>query len=250
MSSGVRTSRKAKGRKCAQRTGDLIPASRGGKAFSFEITIGGNTSAHKGELTAEQWEILQEFGRRVDEMQATAWGKRGFAIDHNLVCEAGKGLLPADTSSHPSRAELSQFLHDARSILLQNERTYFPTVLSILPRKAPNPAWRVMLHRFTGKRFRDAIRIYVEPVEGPDARKRILLNSEEIFRRWLNDFEFHKDEERAAYFKHLHGEEFADHLKGLILSMLADQASAGVMLRGFIRTMEFGKGASIAYDLR
>lgn len=195
----------------------------------------------------EEWETMSLF---LDEWEAISktrlvrdgdgWGNGtlGWHIEKGLYCKA----------ELPDRARLTEFLHSFRPVYLEEERTNFNKVRAILKRRMDNQPLRAILDKcqnlYTGKVFQSQIGVLVQrqlPTQKQGQVKlevkEVIVNSDEVLKQWLYGREYHRDELRKAFLKHLHStipEEFA---MVIYLGLLRDKMLAVCNVANFIKLM-------------
>lgn len=200
------------------------------------------------EFSDEEWKKLLAYAERVDKLdESPATGallRAGFSVEYT----ADGGFAPVDTSRFPSDDELAAFLHRFRPIILSKEPYSFEKTLAVVSKKAPSKVWKAVRGAFDGTHVVDKFTIKLTPAASTDnpTPAPVVLNSEGVFKLWLNGFEYHEDEDKAASIENLYSEAFPspEHVKGMMLYLLQEKAKAAAQLRQIVRVFDLGPGAS------
>lgn len=218
------------------------------RPFKFKLSDqDGETPEFVGEFSDDEWAKLQRYCRFFDAVCDTRLVKGGMNYGFSFVWDAKTGHS-IDTSRFPDPADVAEFLHRFRPIILHDEPTSFSKTLGIISQKAPHRGWRILSQQYSGKRFRKAVslRMTAAPTGEEPPAAPVTINSANALQNWLNAYEYHHDEDLEAEFEKLDSPEYPgrDLIRGMMLEMLREKFIAAAQLRQIIRTFEQGTGAS------
>jgi hypothetical protein len=179
------------------------------------------------EFPQNDWVTLSRFVECADELSGTRVRSAGGILEFKFSFTAeGQGEVQAKLP-HPD--DIAAFLHRMRPFVLQSEPTYLPSVCNILARRIAAPRIRSRLDRqkkiFQGERMRSIIQINANAVR---------LNSDEVLMKWLNAFEYHRDEDKRKELEDLHWLWPTEHSRALFLYLMLDKADAVSYVRWLI----------------
>jgi hypothetical protein len=185
------------------------------------------------EFAEDEWPLLSRFLEFAIELSQTRVRTIGGMLQFKLTGRAeGPGEVEG-TLPHPD--DMAAFLHRMRPFVLQSEPTYVPRVCNIIARRIDEPRIRHRLDYqkklFQGERMRSMVQI---------SSNDVLLNSEETLQKWLNAFEYHRDEDKRQELDTLHWLWPTDISRALFLALLLDKADAVDYVRWLIGTFRQG----------
>jgi len=200
---------------------------------SFTITITSRTgekASCAGEFPDDEWKRLDRFLEYADELSATGMVRNKRTISYSMKWHHEQGESHEATLPPPD--ELSAFLHRMRPFVLDNEPTHVPRILNVLARRVTLPQARRILdiHR---KRFLKQLdgdlRISTGEVE---------LTSEETLKKWLNAFEYHRDEDKQLELRAVTEGFPPPSSRAIFLISLFDKANAVFETASLIRALK------------
>lgn len=213
------------------------------KPFELTLSVGGQTLGKvSGAFTDEEWALAVEYAEYASVIETTQWVRRGMATNLSVKWDEAQGLTTK--TELPTDVELREFLHVLRPLILQDERTFFLKILKIFSRHIRLDGFaffKQLKGQFTGHDFTRQVRIEVQRAGETD---RILLNSDDFLRLWLNAYEYHRDRGNRARIEELHEVVDLEHTKALMLHLLVDKTRAILSLRGLIATFQGGSGTT------
>lgn len=186
----------------------------------------------------EEWRWLNAFVQYAEELAATPVVQDGFGTSLKIKFTKEQGLsIEAKT---PPMDAVRLFLHKLRPFILQDERTSYYRISSIMDRRFEEDTIRTLLRghkrRFSTARAQGLFTIHVSSTS-PEAGglPATVLNSDETLMKWLNAHEYHRDEDKQKELEELQRAFPAEALRTLLVSLLIDKAQAIFDLADFIR---------------
>jgi hypothetical protein len=180
----------------------------------------------------EEWEQLIQFLHHVAGLRATRFVREGRGGSIGLTWGRDEGLRVRgkEVEEEPVWA----MLHKLRPFVLQNERSYLPSILKVLKRRLSHAAF----HRDLDK-LRDGF--FLKTME-----QRMLLRgagrpplSQHVVMDWLNSYQYHHDDEkRVAVLADLGP--FAEHQDGMstVLFALVDMVQSVLDTGALVETLK------------
>ncbi len=179
----------------------------------------GNEIEVNGEIPDTDWNRLLRFKQYVMALQECGPVKNGMNVSCNVKWDIEKGLRIM--AQLPNDDEISILLHRLRPFVLQNESTNFYNICGILSRYLTHSILREIIAKqrdlFSGKDFQSQIQINLNET---------MLNSEAVLNKWLNAFEYHRDEEKQKELELLHALLPMENSKVIFISMMIDKVKA------------------------
>jgi hypothetical protein len=190
----------------------------------------------------EEWAQLQEFLRCSQELERTqlvSQGTPGLSFGFKIQ---GEGMI--GFANLPHHDHVSALLHRLRPFLLQKERTNFGKVCNILDRRFAAEPMRVDICSIKQLYSGDGTqRLYTLSANDK------IINSEDVFTKWLNAYEYHRDKEKQIELDELYSLIPPEIPKAIFISMLNYKSRAIVMVAFIILRMTEDNGA-VAIDVR
>lgn len=220
-------------------------------AFTFTRPSSPQPVECSGFFEDEEYRILLKYLECYQRLAETAVMQGQYQTRFNLKWQKDEGFQ--DGSVLPPHDAYLAFLYSLRPFLLNDEETYFYKVANILSRRIDLPEIRGRIENyrdlFSTREMQTvvSIRISQGPRSGKQQGAGVVINTEDILRKWLNAFEYHRDDDKRRFFDDLNRLLPDQSLRGLFFSMLVDQANAVTKLAMVIRpfTMEPGAQATI-----
>lgn len=187
----------------------------------------GKQKVIKCEFENKEWEKLLSFLEYTKELRKTDIVQKGAPGGLKINYEKNKGMtysvnLPPDDS-------ILALIHRLRPFILKKEPTFFHNTSNVLKRRLSDEQIRVFItylkDLFDGK-FMQAVKI---------SSNNQLINSEKILQKWLNGFEYHKDEGKRKEILNLHKLFPLDASRAIFVMMLYDKVRAIKGLGQFIQ---------------
>jgi hypothetical protein len=182
-----------------------------------------------GEFSDPEWKTCLSFVEYADDLSRTQLVRKG---NTRLVIQwnAQTGFEPPVL---PPVSELSEFLHMMRPFILNKESTYYIKVDSIISKNFQYDYIRKILkmkrNLFLGRAQKNLYQLSTEA---------IVLSSEEMLKKWLNAYEYHRDESKREELQRLHSDGFPlEIIKFFWIDILLDKAVAIFWLQALIRKM-------------
>lgn len=222
-------------------------------AFTFTRSSSPKPVECSGFFEDEEYRILLKYLECYQRLADTAVMQGQHAARFSLKWRNGEGLQ--DESVLPPHDAYLAFLYGLRPFLLNDEETYFYKVANILSRRIDLTEIRSRIETyrdlFSTKEMQSLVSIKISKSKrdrvGEEKDAGVVINTEEILRKWLNAFEYHRDEDKRTFFDELNCLLPDGDLRALFFSMLVDQANAVTMLATIIKpfAMEPGTQATI-----
>ncbi len=180
-----------------------------------------------GEFSDEEWELLEHFIEESEKLFESEIYPLKIKGNFKINWNEEEGFT--DDSTLLSDDEFSILLHRLRPFVLQNESIHLPKVCNYLKKRIKHPKIVQWIDEdremFLGRRFESLVKIKCRNQADSNLND-IQINSEETLKKWLNAFEYHRDEPKRAEFKSM--EKFLpnDTQKAIFTYMLVDKVRA------------------------
>lgn len=196
----------------------------------YRIWIGAPDGSERevisGSFSDDESRVLVNFDREVDRLAATVLLREG-------------GQLSLYTDSHgemaarlPPRPAVAEFLLQLRPFVLNDESTSFNRVANLLCRRMVSARFRDFVEElkavFSGERFHDGIQV---KAAGTD------VNTEETVKKWLNAYEYHRDQEQQQALETLFPALSKESCEVVFLALLREKATAIIHIGDLIRCL-------------
>lgn len=189
-------------------------------------------------IAQDEWHLLMRFLECANKLASL---RLDIAVHYSVKWNRNTGL--GYETRMPAEADLLAFLHAMRPFVLQKEDTYFDRICKLLKRHLSHDDIRAAidyeLDEFSGKHFQEQLGVKADGV---------MLNSEDILRKWLNAFEYHHDQDKKRALEELHRMIPLEASRALFLSMMIDKANAVFEIAALIRSLD--KGGEISLRAR
>jgi len=152
------------------------------------------------------------------------------ALQHLGSCSFSVGMSadgPTQTTTAlPDWEHVIALLHRLRPFVLQGEATYFNNVVGILRRQIKQGHLKAVLDLirsdYSGKRMQSLMVLSVGS---------IVVNSDATFMKWLNAYEYHRDDDKRREIEALEQALPTNILRAIFVSLLIDKTRAILNLR-------------------
>jgi hypothetical protein len=199
----------------------------------FTITVTtttGEKHTQSGQFPDDEWDLLKRFLAYTFPLSETGIVKYGRGVSykvhwHHEQGETEEAVVPADD-------EVSAFLHRMRPFILQSEPSYLPRILNVLARRVTLPTARRILDVYRKRFLRQLdgdLRISTGEVE---------LTSDETLTKWLNAFEYHRDEDKQKDLREITVAFTEPSSRAIFLISLYEKAKAVFETASLIRALE------------
>jgi hypothetical protein len=195
-------------------------------------TNDGRLVEHACAFEAGEWALLQRFGQFADELRSTELvSKPGGLRWSQRFDDEGTRF---EILEEPARDSFRALLHAVRPFVLADEETSFGKIRKLLARRLDDPDFRRYLEREKA-RFNGTMPGKIQFVADG-----VLLNSDEIVRKWLNAYEYHRDRDKAQEIEALHdGEIFPLEMTRMhVVDLVLDKTRAVLELFNAVRSLE------------
>ena len=189
--------------------------------FSFTVKVNETNEQFNitVNLSEEELTTLERFLEFANDLLKTKLVKDG--IPSKLQLSFSNDSSMKFFSELPNWNDVIIFLHKLRPFELQNEQTWFPKISNYLKKIIPNEYIRKGIDeqrdKYNGKSLSKLYKITVND---------IVINSQEIFSKWLNAFEYHHEEEKRKFIKRLQQVFPEDAQKSIFINLLSEKARA------------------------
>ena len=200
----------------------------------YTISIIHNKTQTKHTIIANisnnEWTSLTNFENYTQDLLKANFLRKDYSYSASF-----EDTLSYEVKELPTDEELAYFLHKFRPFYLQKEPTNFLRICKII-NKNFRDIWIQLLIDEQMKNFTNTMTSSLWKIETAD---NIVLNSEKMLDKWLNGFEYHKDNEKRLYVEKLHDDFFPlDFNKILFYSMLKDKTRAIRNIANMIKKMK------------
>ena len=180
--------------------------------------IGEKISA-SGEFPDNEWEALNKFIQYSEEMFESKFVKAGMQSRLKITGNSEGNVV---FESHlPNWNDVIVFLHLLRPIYLQNETTHYYNICNFIGHRIDNEYIRAIISQnrdmYSGKLLRSYFKVSVNDV---------IINSEDMLSKWLNSYEYHRDEEKREFVVRINEVFPLDASKVIFIQLLAEKVKA------------------------
>ena len=201
---------------------------------AYDIKIRNNRTGEEhgvtGQFSGEDWAILANFAAVSDELEEAEYVKARLPLDSAMRWSENEGW---EIPELPPAAQIREFLHLLRPLILEKENTYLPKVVGILWRQLDEEFFRINLRRVKDGFFGKTMREYSQWVVGE-----LVINSDKGLNLWLNALEYHRDEDKRALLEKIGQAVPLEVLKVQFIELLRYKYEAIAWVAGLIRTIE------------
>jgi hypothetical protein len=199
---------------------------------SFEVTRAdsGEKAPVTAEFSEEEVECLRAYCRYVEEVFAVKLVQDGIPCSVRLDYKEGVGTTV--TSELPPDEDVVVLLHRLRPLILHNEHASFNKVTGILGGRIEEPLVRAALktqHAIYDGRAMQRQVVVRSTADGAE----IVINSETALFKWLNAYEYHRDQDKKREIDRYHQLLPLDHSKAFFLMLLSDKIRAIASIASF-----------------
>ena len=232
---------------------------RGGVKMShpFNITTKRKTEEGKeevvetirGPIPSEEWDLLLRFKAESESLWNTLQRCGDLNTRVSLKWNIEDGVLDASDSINLDENDLSAILHKMRPFILNKEKTNFYKVANIIKRKIKSEYIHHLVEtiksRFSGKELSDMMQAFF--LRG---QENMLINSENIFMKWLNAYEYHRDDKKRELLEEIDKVVPKTFSRSLFESSLIDRSKAVIELGTIISSLEERSGREITIKMQ
>ena len=192
----------------------------------------------KTMFTEGGWNVLKDYSKYSKELEEISLVQKGSNVELKISWKKGEEIKY--TSTLPPEEEIIALLHKIRPFVLQKESTSFRKIVNLLGRKIEDDEFRDLLKEekeiYSGKASRGVFKI---------ASNEVVLNTDQMLKKWLNAFEYHKDKNKQLEIKKLHELIPLEATRTILIMMLQDKVKAILHISGFINVI-LGKKEEMA----
>ncbi len=173
-----------------------------------------------GQFDDMEWKALNDFILYAHDLAETSVIKSNkFHSQFKLVYNKSSGF--SETVTMPDIDDIKLVMYKLRPFILERESTSFNRVCGIVYRNIRNETISRLLgvqqDLFQGKIMRQTYKIAIDDT---------VINSEDLFMKWVNGFEYHRDEDKRAQFeqyRHIFSE---DKFRAIFVDFVIDKIRA------------------------
>ncbi len=162
---------------------------------------------------------LRKYLAEALRLEAALLRQGGFGASYNVSWSVGEQLCI--TGTEPTSDQRAAVLHHLRPFLLEDEPYSFKRVRGILARSSSSlvlTEWlQQVKQRYAGNLLQSQVKIEVGA---------LLLNSETVLNKWLNAYEYHRDDNKAIELVKQHDPIPVDSSRPIFAMMLQEKATA------------------------
>ena|SRR5664279_4403574 len=177
-------------------------------------------------LTEEDAALLVRYWQYSQELRETKWVREHMHVSSNWRLTA-QGLEVR--SEQPPPEIMDQFLLRFRPLCLQREPTFFGRINNLVNGLVPNEQMRAIAREqkdlFSGKKMQQQLQVISNGV---------LLNSQETLEKWLNAYQYHREQAKKEQLDALHKILPIEGSIPLFLHLLVDRAKAVLALADLV----------------
>jgi hypothetical protein len=192
-------------------------------SFTVRQSSSNHSVCVKAEFADDEIECFKAYCSYVDDLLQIELVRAGIPCELNLNYKEGEGVTLSAKLPHDE--EIMALLHRLRPLILNDEHASFNRVCGILGRRMEEPLVRGALKRqrqiYDGRRMREQL-IVTSSVDTAEA----IINSEETLFKWLNAFEYHRDQSKKAEIEQFHQLVPLDYSKAIFLMLISDKVRA------------------------
>lgn len=184
-----------------------------------------------GTISDADWQLLKKFRNNAADLRTTKWVRAG--LDARFTVRAFRGRTRITWRKKPSRAMVSELLHRLRPFVLKKEPTSYPRVNKLVR--------RCIDHEYIRADLDTARRIFQHggfSLYGQLSVGSLPLYSSETFTRWLNAFEYHRDESHRQELEAALGGPPDDLALAVFYGIAADRSQMVMHLASVISALE------------
>ena len=197
-----------------------------------------------GHIPSEEWELLLRFKAEYESLCNTL--KRCGDLNTRVSLKWNKedGVLDASDSINLNENDLYAILHKMRPFLLNKEKTNFYKIAKVIKHRIRNKAIHSLVEtiksRFSGKDLSNTFQTFFYR-----GQEDMLINSENTFMKWLNAYEYHRDDEKRELLEEIDTVVPRTFSRSLFESLLIDKSNAVIELGTIISLLEERSGKSV-----
>jgi hypothetical protein len=199
------------------------------------------TNSTRVSIPDDEWSSLVEFASCAEEILTLRPFQEGLAVNVRISYskESGfemQGMVPCEET-------VALMLHKVRPFILhKKEPLSFYRIRNILAKHLTSSELQITLEHqkdlFSGKDFNSQLRIATTSSDHSG-----VLNSDDSFNKWLNGYEYHRDEEKRVAIQQLCGVLPFGIGRAILISMLLDKVRAILNVAEVIRCCEKADGS-------
>jgi hypothetical protein len=188
-------------------------------SISFRLRDPDKLETADVELSSEDLAVLRAYLTEAFHLESAMQRQGGFAASYNFSWKLGEPLRISGTE--PDADQRAVILHRLRPFLLDREPLYFNKVRGIVARSTSSPElgeWLVQTKlRFTSRLLQQQVIIKIGD---------LVINSEQALDKWLNAFEYHRDEDKAVELIKEHDPIPVDSSRPIFIMILREKATS------------------------
>jgi hypothetical protein len=195
----------------------------------------GTRSVRQVHLEDSESEVLSRFREDAEKLWGTKWVRDEF--NSGMKLNYSSGVTTAEVRLPPDE-DIAAFLHYLRPFQLKKEPTYYEKACKVLARRIEDDGVRSALKTeragFLGEHFNQGLMQV--------SSNGVVINCEATLNKWLNAYEYHRDQDKKREIEDLHTFFPMEASKVMFLRLLRDKAIAIKRLADFIDLLFNGNG--------
>lgn len=200
-------------------------------SFTVRQSSSNHSVSVEAEFAGDEIERLRAYCNYVDDLLQIELVRAGIPCELNLNYKEGEGATLSAKLPHDDH--IMALLHRLRPLILNDEHASFNRICGILQRRIEEPLVREALKRqrqiYDGRRMREQL-IVTSSVDTAET----IINSEQTLFKWLNAFEYHRDQNKKAEIDHFHQLVPLDYSKAIFLMLITDKVRAICNVAGLV----------------
>jgi hypothetical protein len=192
-------------------------------SFNVRQPSSEHSATVEAEFADDEIDRLKAYCDYVDQLLKIRLVEAGIPCELNVNYTETEGITLS--TKLPPEDDVMALLHGLRPVILNDEHGSFNRICGILQRRIEEPLVRNALKRqrqiYDGRRMQEQL-IVTSSVNAAEA----IINSEESLFKWLNAFEYHRDQDKKAEIEKFHQLVPLDFSKAIFLMMISDKVRA------------------------
>lgn len=182
------------------------------------------------DFSEEEWQLLKDFVAAVSRVESCGIIQNGRTMNLRISYNQNSGLsVSADL---PPEAEIREFLHVARWVILQEEPASFVNTAGLIGKRLAHPYVRSYVR--SSRKLFDGTASQAYAVLTANG---VVLNSDATLKVWLNAYEYHTDREKQKDLEKLHRIMPLESFRAIYIGLLLEKIRASQQLAILIELM-------------
>jgi len=198
------------------------------KSFTLTLIYEDPLEESTFQLSEVDKSLLENFLQFARKIESSKIVKIGMPFSFNSNHKQGEEATVIFTL--PDWEYVESYIHRLRPIILQNEKTNFYKICNLLAHKIEIPRIRKAIKEekmlFQGEGINGIMKVKLNDQ---------IITSEDMLQKYLNAFEFHKDEDKRQEIKKLNEAMPLETMKVFIFWLLQEKGGAILRIAEFVR---------------